>query len=209
MNQTEKAKISAYWLGLASMYGKEITSKGMEIMLEAVSDLNPNSVLNALENWVRVTTQNRHPFPSEIREMINPKIDLRAAANEIARKIDKAVFDFGYVWEGGYFDSNGNRYWLDKKGNRYESFKAAFIAELGEQAWRAVNARGGWAAVAESSNEMEEGMFIAQLRDQVQSQMLLEQKGVDVTKISFEQKERIGEGAKLIDGLEKKLGMPE
>ena len=151
-------------------------------------------------------TFGRMPLPSQL---LGESIDFRAVANEIARKIDKAICDFGYVWTDGYFDSNGKRYWLDKKNNRYESFKEAFIAELGEQAWKAVSNRGGWAAVSQSSNEMDEGTFIAQLRDQLQSQMSLDQKGIDVTKISFEQKDQIGKNLKFINDVAKNLQMPE
>ena len=143
------------------------------------------------------------PLPSQL---LGESVDLRSVANEIARKIDKAVFDFGYTWEVGYF-YQGQRYWTDKANNIYYSFKEACTAQLGEQAWTAINNRGGWSALCASSNEMEEGMFIAQLRDQLQSQMTLEQKGVDVTKISFEKKEEIGNVNKTSQGLAKKLGM--
>jgi hypothetical protein len=195
-----------FWASVATYYGRTIPDMTLQMYAEDTLHLDVFTLNEKFKKYRKQDTFGKMPLPSQL---LGESVDFRSVANEIARKIDKAVFDFGYVWEGGYFDSNGNRYWLDKKGNRYESFKAAFVSELGEQAWKAVNSRGGWTAVAQSSNEMEEGMFIAQLRDQVQSQMLLEQKGVDVTKISFEKKEEIGEGAKLIDGLAKKLGMPE
>lgn len=65
------------------------------------------------------------------------------------------------------------------------SFREAVIGELGAVAWHAICCRGGWLNLRNSSVEMDEGQFIAQLRDQIESSMALAAQGVDVTKIEM------------------------
>lgn len=183
MNQAERQKVGEYWLGLASMYGKEINQMALKIMLDSVSDLPAEKVLKAFNEWSMSSKQNRHPLPADIREMISPNLDQRAVANDLVRKIDRAIMKHGYVWQEGYFHENGNYWQANEK--IFVSFKEAVIEEVGPIGWHVLCSRGGWANICRSSNEMEEGQFVAQLRDQIQGSMSLAEKGIDVSQIDM------------------------
>lgn len=200
MNLEERKRIGELWVGLGSMYGKEIPRQTMTLMLNAIQDLNPLSIEKVLNEWAVKSKLGRHPLPVEIREAINPTLNSRDVANELARKIDKAVGRYGYMWASGVMGPDGF-YW-DGGGEKWGSFKEAVIAELGDVGWHVVCSRGGWSHVRESANEMDEGQFIAQMRDQIESTIRLKQSGVDVTKISMpsgEHKSLTGEPEKFGD----------
>ncbi len=187
MTPTDRQEIAAYWLVLAQMHGKEIATPVMTMMLDAVSDLPPPKVLAALRDWLKTSKHPRHPYPAEIRELVSPPVDSKFFANDVARKIDKALGAHGYTWENGAWFGQ-SKAWETKVNGRTEyvlSFKDAVIAELGEIAWHAICARGGWQNLISSQKEMDEGQFIAQLRDQIQASYALQKQGVDVTQIQL------------------------
>lgn len=183
MNQQQRTQIGEIWLGLAAIYGKEIQRPALKILLDSVSDLDPVKVIHFLNEWPKVNKTGRHPYPSEVRSAINVEPESKDVANELARKIDKAISRYGYTWEQGYYHSTGN-YW-EGGGAHHISFKDAVIAELGEIGWHVICARGGWQRLRESANEMQEGQFIAQLRDQVQASYNLKKSGIDISQIAL------------------------
>lgn len=183
MTQQERNLVGELWINVALMYGKEIQAPALKLFLNSVDDLQSVDILSALNKWIRVSKMGRHPFPSEIREMINPQLDSREVAMTLARMIDKAVTKFGYTWAWGE-QVNGETYF--KGGNEYHwTFKEAVIAELGPLGWHAICSKGGWQNLRDSANDMEEGTFIAQLRDQIQSSHNLAKSGADLTKIEM------------------------
>lgn len=188
MTENYRTLIGKTWIAVAEVFGKEISKASLPLMINAVSDLNPNAVLDALNNWIKTSKLGRHPLPAEIREIVTQPLDKKSIAIELARKIDKAISRHGYNWEQGFFGADGI-YWDDDKGNKFYSFKEAVISELGEIGWHVICARGGWLTLRNSSNEMDEGMFIAQMRDQIQASIQLSEQGVDVAKIDLPKKQ--------------------
>jgi len=128
-------------------------------------------------------------LPAELREAINPLVDKKAFATELARKIDKAISRHGYNWDKGFFGPNGI-YWENDQGHIFTSFKEAVISEIGPVGWHVVCARGGWLNTRNSANEMEQGIFFAQMREQIAASLQLSEQGVDVAKIVMPTKEK-------------------
>lgn len=182
----------------AAYYNYNLRPEVLNMHCEDLKDYDEQKVLNAYVAYRKDFKNRSMPLPAQIIQIMNPKMDSRDFANELARKIDKAVSKFGYAWQDGVF-FNGERYF--EGGGRYHwTFKEAVIAELGPLGWHAICLRGGWLSVRNSANEMEEGIFIAQMRDQLQSSYNLQQQGIDVTMIempSTKEQERVDSIRKL------------
>lgn len=163
--------------------GFQMTNEAVMYQATLLQDLNFQKVMDAYDVAMQKSKTGKPPLVSHIREIVNPEIDSRFFAVELARKIDGAISKFGYNWAMGDI-VNGEKYYLG--GGKYHwTFKEAVIAELGDLAWHSICMRGGWENVRNSANEMEEGMFIAQMRDQLQASYALKKQGVDVTKIEM------------------------
>lgn len=184
MNQRERTHLAEQWAGLAQMYGRELNKTSLKIMIDAVEDLELKDVICAFTEWVKTSKQSRYPLPADIRQIVQPETDDKSLAIVLARKLDKAISTHGYNWEEGYFGANGN-YWEGAMRAQFPSFKEAVLSELGPIGWATIRLKGGWKQTCQSANEMEEGMFIAQTRDLVQSNMELERQGVDLAKLDM------------------------
>lgn len=125
MNSQERIRIGEIWINTAEVYGKEIKDAGLRIMLDAVSDLPFEAVLSALRDWPRVSKQQRHPFPAEVREMAGGGVSADAEATAAATRVQQAITRFGWP--------NGKEAQL-------------FIGSLG---WTVVQRLGGWLRVCE------------------------------------------------------------
>lgn len=168
---------------VSRIYGITQTNDSLQYQAILLNDLDYASVSKAIDVFARENKTNRPPTPAQIRDIVNPPLNSKDVANELARRIDKAVSKYGWNWSEGTF-INGNIYF--EGGKKYHwTFKEAVIAELGPVGWHVICSRGGWTNIRNSANEMNEGMFIAQLRDQVQSSYTLLQQGVDITKIEL------------------------
>ena len=193
MNLEERKKISALILQTAIYYNRQINKQVIAMMLDDLLDIPAGLIINAY-NVYRKNPANKHfPMPAQIRSIVYPETLLseRDIANELVRKIENAVKKHGWNWESGIF-SNGEFYW-NGSNSRYKSFKEAVCSEVGEVGWSAICARGGWQCVRNSANQMDEGTFVAQLRDQIESLIRIKKSGVDITQlvISSENKNQI------------------
>lgn len=192
MTDHERAQIGSTWLILAQMNGKEVQPAALSMMLDAISDLPAQKVINALNDWCAKSKAGRHPFPAELRDMVKPAIDSKALAIDLARKIDKSICDHGATWSHGCWYGEQGPFFearVNGKTELFGTFKEAVIAELGPIGWNVICTRGGVENVLSAIREMDEGTFIAQLRDQVQSTYQLAEQGVDVTRISLPDKQ--------------------
>lgn len=178
MNTQQRNLIGERWIGLAQMYGKEVTKSALTIMLTSIEDLDPAKVLQALDKWAVNSKLARHPFPAELRELINPKVENRDLAIETTQRIRQAVSKFG---------------WPNPDQAR------AFI---GEEGWVAVSRMGGWQWLCQNLGvEIPEHAFIAQTRDALNSRLNLESAGIDTSKPAIEQAKNSGSFADLIKGI--------
>lgn len=184
MNENERKNIAKLWNGLALMYGRELHPSALSMMLNAIENLDASKVEKSLNDWARESKLGRHPFPAEIIEKINPQIDKRAMAIELAHKIDKCINKHGYAWAMGHMQ-NGVVVYRGAEKKDFPTWKAAVISEVGEVGYHAICFRGDWQKTCESANESEEQFFIAQMRDQIVSTITLREQGVDITQIEM------------------------
>lgn len=183
MNQEQRTQIGELWLTIAAMYGKEIQRPALKLLLDSVNDLPFKKIIDCLTEWPKTCKVARYPYPADVREFIYPQLNSRELAVSIARNIDKAISKYGYTWSMGYMFEG--EIWFNGGGYRHKSFKEAVIAELGEIAWHAICSRGSWEKLRNSANEMDEGTFIAQMREQIESTINLQKNGIDITKIEL------------------------
>jgi hypothetical protein len=194
VSDTNVQAIKALILEDAAYWDAPMNEVKLRAWADQLAGIPASSVKSAMVAFRGEQGRSKMPMPADIKARITPgsSIDKRELATTLARKIDKALVAHGYVWEEGYLGVKG-RYWeafVGGKRQRFESFKEAVIAELGPIAWNAICERGGWQQMISSQREMDEGQFVAQLRDQVQSSYSLAEQGVDVTRIPMPSIER-------------------
>lgn len=187
-----RVRIGKIWIAIGEMYGKQISQSSLSIMLRAIEDLDEQDVMNALNSWVKTSKIPRPPTPAEIRNLINPVLDDKFLANDLAQRILGCVSKFGYTWDSGFFNGFDNAgkplFYFKSTNGVFSTFKEAVISEIGEIAWHVVCVRGGWQNLVESANLNLDTIFFAQLRDQIESSTRLARDGVDVTAIEYPKK---------------------
>lgn len=157
MTEHERKHIAKIWHGLAQMYGREIHTTALGMMLNAVDDLNFHEIEKALNDWARESKLGRHPFPAEVREKLKPTLNVKDVAREDAMRIVQAVSKFGYM-----------------RGSDAKTF-------VGERGWVAVERWGGWGYVCSSLGvTIELNAFVAQTRDMLESHATLQNQGHDL-----------------------------
>lgn len=196
MTQEQRNNLGQILGAMGIMYGRnDLTPPVLSMYLDDLehAGLSYDQAVQAVTRYRRESKNTRFPLPSQLIETIRPTTDPKTIANELARKIDQALTSHGHRWHQGYFhDYDENRQPICRfeantpEGKKvFWSFKEAVIAELGAIGWHAICSRGGWDSLSQSQREMPEGMFIAQLRDQVESSVTLSRQGVDVTRIGM------------------------
>lgn len=124
MRELKKAVI-----GLAEVFGLELSETRLALYAEALADLPEVEVRRAIVLMLRDPTLKRFPTPAEIRERITPTGNPDHDAIEAANRIVEALSKFG--------GCNAD----------LEAPKArAFIGELG---WKVVEREGGWSRLVE------------------------------------------------------------
>ncbi len=113
--------IGELWLNLAEAMGHQTPSApALTMMLDAVNDLDPDRVIEALRNWMRGPNGRRFPLPADIREAVGAHVDKKTIAVDSSSRIVESVSKFGL----------------------YQARAAR--AHIGELGWRAVERMGGW-----------------------------------------------------------------
>lgn len=179
-------EIKQMLINLARFYNHDLDASRLDLYAKVLNKYPLANVLSAGDQYMMDTKNSRFPIPPHVIMDIykTKESDSRELAIQLVRKIDQAVIRHGGIWETGYFHERGN-YWESVTGKTFLSFKEAVLDELGEIGWHAICTRGGWTSVCKSSNEMEEGVYIAQMRDQIQASISLSRQGVDVTQIEM------------------------
>lgn len=110
----------------------------------------------AIETIIK-TRRARDPFPSiaDIRDVIEPKIDPRLQAADVASRIMSAVPKFG----SGRYQSEEGLKELHRKIQDH----------VGDLGWEAIKVMGGWFRVCEQMEDTDTGTFRAQLREIIES----------------------------------------
>ena len=132
---------------------------------QELSTLGYDRASFALESIIK-TRRSRDSFPSiaEIREVIEPKVEPRCQAVDVAARILGAVRKHGLYWTSG-FTSSGQRYFRGAETRLLPTWRAAAESEFGELGLMIVSRMGGWTATCEFSENSDPTVFQAQLRD--------------------------------------------
>jgi hypothetical protein len=156
MNQSERILVGEMWIALTQMFGKEITGPALSMMLNSVSDMPFVKVERFMKSWAMKSKIGRHPYPSEIREFVDPTPDHVALALEATGRVIQAIGKFGL----------------------YEP--AAAKEWIGSLGWRGIKRFGGWAYLCENLGlTLNQATFTAQLRDILKAQLDLGDMGID------------------------------
>lgn len=179
----QKSEFAKAYVMTCKLYDKTVELDLARMVVTDLLDLNFEKCFSALAEYRRDSRNKFWPKSADIRGIVQPSPSSRDVAITLARKIDQCVARYGYNWSMGTF-IEGDIYFFG--GGAYHwTFKEAVIAEIGALGWHAICSRGGWSHVRNSANEMEEGTFIAQMRDQIESSQNLQRQGVDITKIEM------------------------
>lgn len=184
MNQENRKRIAYELEAMSVYYSKQLNPQALSMMVSDLEDLPSDLVLMAIKKYRQDPRNKTFPLPAQIREIIYPRTDDRAVAVELSRKLLKALNKHGWSWEHGYYH-NGKPYFEDDRGNVFPSFREAVVSELGEVGWDIIESRGGWQNFSTMANEQEEGIYQAQLRDQIESVIKNKKAGLDVSKYSL------------------------
>lgn len=182
MTREEKIRVAQKIAMINQIYSFKITDDAAMYQAELLADLPYVLVIAAFDDLVKNNTTGRPPSIGHVRQKLEPKTDDRALSIDLSRKVLKALNKHGWSWEHGYYH-NGKPYFEDDKGNKFETFREAVVSELGELGWEIIESRGGWQNLSTMANEQEEGIYQAQLRDQIEATIKNKKAGVDVSKI--------------------------
>lgn len=155
MNNQERAIVGELWLETAILYGREISKQTLNLMLNAISDLDFKNVEIFMSDWIKHKKNKSFPLPADIRDFIYPEIDDDASAKESASRLMASVSKFGYT--------------QPKEAKEY----------MGEAAWSIVSRYGGWTTICEQLGvELDRQVFQAQVRDLIKSHMSFSRMGI-------------------------------
>lgn len=190
-SQEQRNFLGSILVKTAKFYDKDIGLDIAKIIVDDLQDLPFESCMNALQIYRNDSKNKFWPKSSDIRAIVTPEPDSRDFATVLARKIDLAVKKYGWVWSEGYFSAEHGQAYFVGGGKSFWSWKEAVIEELGIEGWNYIQSMGGWLQVRDSANEMNEGQYIAQTRDYIQSSYRLKKQGIEVEKIQIENKNNI------------------
>lgn len=168
----------------AAFYDAQMNEIKLHLYAEQLEKYPPEQIAEAMSHFRKQPSRRQMPMPADLISYFKPEPDSKEIAVDLVRRIDRAIIKHGWNWEDGYFYEDSN-YWESSSGKAFLTFKEAVIDELGQIGWHVICARGGWKNVCTSSNEMEEGIYIAQMRDQIQASVSLSRQGIDVAKIEM------------------------
>lgn len=148
MTDVECRELMKQLVLLGEIYGRPLSDGAVKLMIADLEDLPFANVMTALTNYRRNAANRAFPLPAQIRALVNPSIDPKLAAREIAARIVGAVPKYGWA--------NGTE-------------AEAFIGPIG---WAIVKKLGGWSHICESLGDtIHPTTFQAQVRDLAEVQL--------------------------------------
>lgn len=148
---------------LAQLCRFELTGQVLEAYDRLLSVHGYSKLCKALDQ-ILATRSGRDPFPSiaDVDAAVYGKNSENDTCALVAASVYAAVADFG---------------WPNAERAR---------AHLGEDVWSVVKAAGGWSQVCRDANEVDVGIFRAQLREIARAVMHRKAAGTDGEKITFQ-----------------------
>lgn len=158
MNEDEK-KIITLIVGMASYYQASLSDEAVKMYAADFEGYSFEALSAAYKEYRNDPKNKFSPLPSQIKEIINPKVDNRGAAADLAQRIIAAA-------------NKHDNWWA-----KYDTFQSEFMAELGEVAWNVVQKRGGWWRFCDQYFDSDQTAFSAQLRDAIEFEWTSNQSG--------------------------------
>jgi hypothetical protein len=159
MTADDRKNLAKAYMGVAAFYSdRPVLRETVTMWLNALEDLEPSKIHEALKKWFNDPKASRPPTPGQIRELITPTVDEQTEAIDIASRIIAAVPKYGYQGSANVRDAR------------------AFIGESG---WVAVDRLGGWRYICENlgTRTLPLTMAQAQIRDVCRAQVVLAKSG--------------------------------
>lgn len=163
MNHSQAIK--EFLIALATIAGKELNELSLTAYVKALSDLDQQAVVAALNDWLR--TSKGFPYPADIRAKVMPEISGEDISKEVPIILTSAIRKYGNAWAGGVF-MNGKKFY-QANGISYETWDEAAERAVGPLILEIIKKFGGWSAMCEFSATTEPGTFNAQIRDYAQT----------------------------------------
>lgn len=160
---TTQQKIRLMILNAMELYGRNPSENMVLIFETAFSELDPDKTLRTIERWLM--NEKVMFSPADIKQIVNPEPSTEDLALHTAMRIKEAITKFGWP--------NGNE----------------ARAYVGESGWRVVLRFGGWDYVCKNLGiELPEGVFIAQCRDVLKTEINFGDIGYDLEQPVIEQR---------------------
>lgn len=180
MTQDETRELKRMVIAASNYYERQLSDDAVRMYVLDMQDLDFNEVVIAMTSYRKNAMNIRMFLPAHIRDLITPKINSIDLARETAVRIREAIRNFG--WPG------------EKEAQLF----------LGNSAWRVVRRFGGWGHLCENlGTKIQEGQFMAQVRDAVESNIKLERAGINTELPVLEQVDngKMGSVLRLINGI--------
>ena len=166
----ERKKLGMKIIMTAEVYGKEIDQTQLQSLLSIYlgpmfSDFRIEQICSAFDQYTMNTKNAFAPYPAKIREILMPaELTEREMAVVIANDLARMVKKHGDNWVAGYANQGGLWFIGQQTYTTWEESAQIQIGDLGV----AIVKRLGWKNIYDSFYDKDEGMFIAQMRDQVE-----------------------------------------
>jgi hypothetical protein len=165
MTQDEMKELKKGIYQMSVYYNRNLPPEVISMMAEDLSGYDFASILKAFKAYRRDPKNSAFPLPAKIIGMIEGKKSERIEASYLAIKLDQLAQRFGSTWnDGSFYDANNNLF-RSENNKLFWSFEEALKDSAGELAVKIISKWGGWKAFSASSQNTDQGQFVAQLRD--------------------------------------------
>lgn len=210
MTSAERTLLSKELFICAQYYGKtDISPEQLSstiTLLDRFFNKPVTVYVRAIENYMRDPKNKFYPAPAQLAPYINPEIEKKDVAIDLARAIIGAIRRYQHGWQSGYCGINGP-YWIYKNQD-FPSWEAAAKEEIGELGIEVVK-RYGWNNLCESYFNSQEGMFQAQLREYILARQNIISIGAAENIFKLPQAKGVADFLNTANDMNKKLGWKE
>ncbi len=181
MNFENQKILKKLIVAYSAYYNRELSDDVIKMYIEDLSEFDLTEIVDAFKKY-RNDAKNRQMFlPAQIKEIISPIVEKKDLAISTALRVKEAIYKYGW--------SNENE-------------AKIFIGPAG---WKMIDRFGGWKYVCENLGiNLMEGQFFAQFRDAIESNLKLNQAGINTELPSIEQSSYAGQIKQITNRLIKK-----
>lgn len=144
MNEQEIIELKKLIILIADYYERPLKPMVVKMMADDLSDLHFEDVKNAFEVYRKSAKSHRFPLPIEIREIIQPRVNDRSAAEALTSQIIAGI-------------------------KKHDVYFYPGDAAFGPAGASLVRRRGGWVRLCNEFWNSDAAMFRAQMRDELEA----------------------------------------